>query len=67
MSLRFKARCERVRSNNGMVEVLFVRSAEMADTKSQEEVYSMNLHVPADRYEVGREYWVVHPEPAFPH
>lgn len=59
---RSKWRCDRVRKNNGMVEVFFV-SVDSPD----EEYHLMNRNIPLDRYEVGKHYWLTDPEPAFPH
>ena len=66
MFTRFKATCERVRRNNGIVEVLLTLRAEQGDAKSKEHHVLMNLPIEYGEFEKGRDYFV-HVQPAFPH
>jgi hypothetical protein len=58
---RLKFRCERVRQNNGIVEIFFSRNDGI-----QDEHLLLNLIVEPDRYVKGEHYWLTI-EPAFPH
>jgi hypothetical protein len=58
---RRKFLCERVRRNNGIVEVLWTRIE-----GEQDELVLVNVIAGPDRYQEGRHYWI-HIEPAFPH
>jgi len=58
---RFKFRCERVRPNDGIVEVLFTRTE-----GEQDEHVLVNLLAQRDQYQEGQFYWIAI-EPAFPH
>lgn len=61
---KIKARCDRVRQNNGMTEVFFTR---VQDEGAQEEYVLMNIHTDADPpYKVGAHYFI-RIQPAFPH
>lgn len=66
MQTRFKARCERVRKNNGIVEALFKRHADFSDQKSQEETVLVNVMIERGQYEENKDYWILI-QPAFPH
>lgn len=63
MRVRFKGLCQRVRSNNGIVEVLFTRQVV---AKQQEEHALINVLKGDREFEKGKHYWVT-VEPAFPH
>jgi len=58
---RLKFRCERIRQNNGVVEVFFSK-----DDGIQDEHVLVNLIVDAGIYQQGHYYWITI-EPAFPH
>lgn len=66
MRIRFSARCERVRPNNGIVEVLFTRRIRFEDSQDQEEHVLINVHKSLNQFEEGRHYWI-DIQPAFPH
>jgi hypothetical protein len=61
MHPRVKFKCERVRQNNGIVEVFFTK-----DGGIQDEHVLINTIAEPERYERGKEYWITI-EPAFPH
>lgn len=63
MSTRFKARCMRVRVNNGIVEVLLTKRS---DGRTEEQHVLMNVVAGDEPYEEGLEYWI-DVQPAFPH
>lgn len=54
----FTALCKRVRTNNGIVEALFVRSADYADAGSQEEHVMVNVAAARGPYIEGEPYWI---------
>jgi hypothetical protein len=58
---RLKFRCERIRQNNGIVEIFFTK-----DDGIQDEHVLLNLVVDPDSYVQGEHYWLTI-EPAFPH
>jgi hypothetical protein len=58
---RTKYRCERVRPNNGIVEVFFTRTG-----GKQDELVIINVLAQRDQYQEGQFYWI-QIEPAFPH
>ena len=60
MHSRKKYRCERIRKNNGIIEVMFKR-----DEDGQEEIILINIISQPDRFEEGKHYWW-QVEPAFP-
>lgn len=66
MPVKIKAVCERIRRNNGIVEVFFTRRQDFADALSQEEHVLINLLCNPDEFKQGSEYWVTI-DPAFPH
>lgn len=61
MRVRFLARCERVRVNNGIVEAMFTQRDD-----GQEQHALINVHVEHGQlFVIGREYWIsVDPEPS---
>jgi hypothetical protein len=61
MQRRDRYRCERVRKNNGIIEVFFTRHDLV-----QEEYVLVNIVADPDEYEVRKPYWITI-EPAFPH
>lgn len=59
MRIAFTGRCERVRQNNGIVEVLVTRRANYSDRNSQDEHVLWNLHVgPEVIFGEGKRYYV---------
>lgn len=66
MRFRFKARCDQVRINNGIVQALFTHSHGLAAAASQDEPVLVNVRKERGLPELGRDYWVS-VEPAFPH
>ncbi len=55
----FNGRCERVRQNNGIVDVLITRRADYEDANSQEEHALFNFHAGPDVIFIeGETYWV---------
>lgn len=65
MPISFKARCERVRRNNGMTEVFFTRHSNFSGEKKQDEHVLINAHVEPGEFEINKEY-IVQITPAFP-
>jgi hypothetical protein len=62
MYARKKFLCERIRKNNGIVEIFFAKR-----DGAQEEIVIVNLLTsPDDRYDEDKEYWITI-DPAFPH
>lgn len=66
MAIKFKARCERVRKNNGVLEILFTRRPPAGELGTQEWHVLMNIEAEQNQYEEGSFYWVSI-SPAFPH
>jgi hypothetical protein len=62
----FKATCQRVRRNNGVIDALFSSPEDPADPHSQEWHVLINVVTHVSAYEQGRDYWITI-EPAFPH
>jgi len=60
MQRRDRYRCERVRKNNGIIEVFFTRR-----DIAQEEHAIVNIVADPSEYEEGKYYWITI-EPAFP-
>jgi hypothetical protein len=57
--VRFKGRCERVRRNNGVLEVLISRRETFDDGWTQEEHVLFNIKPSPDMtFRKGQEYWV---------
>lgn len=63
---RFKATCERVRRNNGVVEALFTLRADAGNPLSQESHTLVNVPAEYGEFTEGRDYWV-QIQPAFPY
>jgi len=61
MHPRLKFKCERVRPNNGIIEVFFTRRE-----GDQDEHVLVNVLAKGDQYQQGQFYWITI-EPAFPH
>ena len=60
---RFTARCERVRFNNGIVEVLFTRHSEICDSTSHDEHILVNVLKKNAYFHKGSMYLIdIHPE-----
>lgn len=57
MPARFM-RCQRVRANNGIVDVVFTRAADMPDHSSQEELTQINWLLDPDEFENGETYYI---------
>ena len=66
MQVKIKAKCERVRRNNGIIEVFLTKRMDLSAGKSQEEHALFNLVRDPKDFEEGREYWITI-DPAFPH
>jgi len=66
MFTRFKATCERIRQNNGIVEVLFTCRSDIGDDNSQEQHVLVNLPFEYGTFEKGKEYFI-QIQPAFPY
>ena len=59
MLFALAGRCERVRQNNGITEVLITRRADFADPNSQEEHALLNVMSESHAiFEEGQEYWI---------
>lgn len=63
MRVRFKARCERVRINNGIVEAMFTQRED--GQQEQHALVNVSLEK-GQKFRVGQSYWIS-VEPAFPH
>ena len=63
MQFRLKFRCDRVRGNNGIVEVFLTK---VSDPPSQDEQALLNVLKERFDWERGKHYWIS-VEPAFPH
>jgi hypothetical protein len=62
---RFLVRCDRVRENNGTINLLFVKRADYSDQNSQEEALNAMLLRERGPYSEGNNYWITI-EPAHP-
>jgi hypothetical protein len=57
--VRFRGRCERIRKNNGITEILLTRRAQYGDEWSHEQHALFNLTLGLDEHlNEGDEYWV---------
>lgn len=56
MHLNFKARCERVRPNNGVTEVLFTHRSNFSNEAAQEQHVLANVQLGADLPVEGLDY-----------
>lgn len=63
MQFRLKFRCDRIRGNNGIVEVFLTKEN---GPPSQDETALLNVLKEHGDWEDGKHYWVS-VEPAFPH
>jgi hypothetical protein len=66
MRFRLTARCEWVRPNGGITQVLLTSRANLSDEKSQEQNILLNVDADAVRFETGKQY-LIDIQPAFPH
>lgn len=58
MTVSFKARCERIRLNNGITEVLFTRHANFSGEVRQDEHVLVNIHVEKDLFKQDEDYLI---------
>jgi len=59
MLVRFKGRCQRIRNNKDITEILITRRETYGDGWSQEQHALFNLSLgPDDAFREGHEYWI---------